>query len=371
LGQEGAYAGAIQALQRALRCNPHYAPAQRKMGELLLEGGRIAESEAWYRKVVSTHPDSAEAWYGLGRAQSARRDEAAAVASFRKACELFPLYGAAHFALALALRKQNQTAEAQQHLALSERHRLERPAGDDGVLAEVLRLNVTASHYLRRAADLESQGKLEEAAEATRNAAESDPKNEQAHINLISLYGRLGQFEKAEEHYRKALALNPSRAECYYNYGVLKFSQKRFLEAKAAFARALSVNRNYAEAHNNLGYLLEEEGNYREAANHYRQAVESQPSYRLAHFHLGRLLLNQRNPREAISHLEKTITVEDESTPGYSYALGIAYGRSGDHARAWEWMTKARQQAVARGQTGLAGSIEKDLDLLKRVRAAR
>ncbi|MBI1786328.1 MAG: hypothetical protein HYR60_02100, partial [Acidobacteria bacterium] len=88
-------------------------------------------------------------------------------------------------------------------------------------------------------------------------------------------------------------------------------------------------------------------------------------------FHLGGLLLNQRQYPEAIAHLEQTVSPEDENTPGYWYALGVAYGRSGDRVRAAEWMGKARQGALTRGQTQLASSIEKDLALLARAGTGR
>jgi Tfp pilus assembly protein PilF len=197
-------------------------------------------------------------------------------------------------------------------------------------------------------------------------ALETDAASAQAHANLVSLYGQLNQPEKAEQHYRKAVELSPNLADSHYNYGVLLFGQQRFSEARKAFEQAIGANRYHAEAHNNLGYLLEREGRSGEAEKHYREAIANQPGYRLAHFHLGRLLLHRRDVAGAIAQFEQTITVDDDSTPGYLYALGAAHGRAGDRNRAVEFLRQARDKAAARGQSPLISSIERDLAVLER-----
>ncbi len=357
--QEGNNLAALDAMGRALKLDPSYAPAQLRMAELLLEAGRLGESGERYRKL-----SSAEASYGAGRVHAAKGETAAAIESFEKACAQFPEYGAAHYALALALRKQGRDAEAQPHFTRYEEHKLTVPPSGDALLAEVKKLNVAATAYVREGADLEAQGKLAEAAQAHLKALEADPRMEQAHINLISLYGRLGEPEKAAQHYRAAVALNPSRAECYYNFGVLQFSLKRYDGAREAFAQALKINANYAEAHSNLGFLLETEGKVKDAVDHYRKAIDNQPGYRLAHFHLGRILVNQRQYAESIAHFEKTLTPEDDSTPRYRYALAVACVRSGNRARGVPMLRQARAEAISRGQSEIAGTIQKDLRTL-------
>lgn len=354
--QEGNAAAALAAIKRALARDANYAPAKHRLAEMLLEAGRFDESFAHYGEL-----SDAQGWYGRGRVHSARGETGAAIAAFRKACALFPEYGAAHYALAQALRN---TAEGRQHLALYEAHRLAAPSSEDRLLGEVRKLNAAGTEYLRQGADLEAQGKIAESVAAHLKALEADPKLEQAHINLISLYGRSGQPAKAEEHYHSAVALNPNRAECYYNFGVLEFSRGK--PSRAAFEQALRIDPNYAEAHANLGYVLEASGNVSTAETHYRAAILNKPDYRLAHFHLGRVLTNSRRYAEAIAHFERALTPVDGSTPGYRYALGAAFARSGNVPRARGILEQARDEAAARGQAGLVASIEKDLRTLGR-----
>jgi tetratricopeptide (TPR) repeat protein len=365
LAAQGKQSEALEGFQRALRRDPGLPVARRQIAEMLLGMARPEEAERWAREAVGNAPNAAAGWYVLGRIQASRRDTDTAVASLRKACELFPRYGRARHALGLCLRLRGETREADEQLRLAERQMQDSPPPDDPFLAELGRLRRDAAGFLREGAELGAQGKLPEAVAAHLAAIAADPRLAQAHSNLISLYAKLGQPEKAEEHYRAAVKLNPDQAEAHYDWGVVEYSRTRLREANTAFQLALEANPSYPEAHNNLGYLLEGEGKPAEAEQHYRKAVESQPRYRLARFHLGRLMLNQRRYGAAIEQLQQTLEPEDENTPGYRYALGTAYGRSGNRTRALELIRMARSQAAALGQDRLVASMDKDLQLLE------
>ena len=238
---------------------------------------------------------------------------------------------------------------------------------DDPLLDAVRALNKGPDNLLSEAVTLEARGQLAGAAELQLKALELDPKLTQAHVNLISLYGRLGDPAQAEKHYREAIALNPNAAEAHYSFGVLCYQWKRRDEARAAFARALAINPGYAEAHNNLGTMLEEEGKLESAAEHFRRAIEVQPSFALARFHLGRIYANQRRYSEAIEQFKRAVeAAEDESKPTYLYALGATQARAGDASSAAANLATARERALGLGQTALAASINRDLERLKR-----
>jgi tetratricopeptide (TPR) repeat protein len=232
-------------------------------------------------------------------------------------------------------------------------------------------LRIGAHHYLKQGTVLEAAGQLEQAAAAHERALEIDPRLEQAHINLISLYGRLRQPEKAEAQYKSLSAINPNLAEAHYNFGVLLTGQGRHSEAAEAFRKALEISPFYAEAHNNYAFLLLNEGRLEEAARHFRSALENKPNYRLAHFHLGRILLHQGKTSLAIDHFLQTLGVEDDSTPGYMYALGAAYARLGNRQSALQYIREARQRASALGQKELLTSIERDLKILEQSEGRR
>ena len=363
---QGKYSEAVTTLREALRLNPNYLPARFKLAESQLATGQQEESSKIYQTIIKENSQCAEAHYGLGRVYSARGDTSTAAKSYLEACQLFPSYGAAHYALALAYRKLGEAEKSQQQFNLFEQNRTTVPPLQDPLRSAVSELSLGDVEHIRRGAVFEQAGRIDEAIAEQHKALQLNPEAVQAHINLISLYGRLGQFEKAIESYQAALKLNPNQADIHYNYGVLLSRQGNKEGAEKAFLQALQINPYYPEAHNNLGSLYEQQGRLDKALHEFEEAVENRPNYRLAHFHLGRILANQKRYDEAIQHFLKILSPEDESTPVYLYALAATYARAGDVPSALKYARTAREQAVARGQTQLLTSIDRDILALEK-----
>src|SRR5207245_9154930 len=169
-------------------------------------------------------------------------DLAGAAVAYRKATELFPEFGAARYALALTYRALGKADQAGEQLHLYEKNKVGVPPAGDPLLAEVHALNRSATYQVQYGAELEKQGKLEESAAAHEKALEIDPQLVQAHINLIELYGRLGQLEKAEGHYLAAIRIDQGSAESYYHYGVLLLSGEKFHSAEEASRKTIDIN---------------------------------------------------------------------------------------------------------------------------------
>lgn len=359
--EQGKNEAAIANLRAALKLDPGYVPAEVKLADLLLRTGKTEEAEALYAKVLEADPQNAIAWYGLGRIRASRGETAKAAEAFEKAVQIYPRYGQAHYALALAYRKLRRPEDAREHFDLGEKHKLDMPPTGDRILTAVRSKMKSPTEYLRAGVELEKQGRLEESVAVHLKVLEIDPQQVQAHINLMSLYWRLGRKEEALAHYRKALAINENLPECHYDYGVMMYQMGNRAEAKKAFRRAIEINPFYAKAHLNLGVIFEEEGKTAEAIQQFRQAIENEPGYRLAHYHLGRILADQGKLAEAIRHFEKTLQPEDAQTPGFLYALGVAYARSGNRPKAIRWMREAKSQASRYDQWELLASIDRTL----------
>ena len=337
-----------------------------KLGDELIASGATLEARKLFEEAVRTNPQSAYAWFGLGRAQAAAGDHAGAVKSLGQACKLFPDFGTAHYALALAYRSLKQPEEAKRELELSEKHKRNVPDTGDRLQADLNDLFTSPSELIGRGIDHAAQGDLERAVAEHEKALEFDPAQIRAHINLISLYARIGQFAKAEEHYQAAIALDPNSAEAHYNFGVLLLSQGKIREAEGPFRQALQADPRYAEAHNNLGDVLQRQGRLEEAVTEFRSAVAARPDFHQAHFNLGRILVNQKIYREGIEELTKAAGAKDEAAePTYLYALGAAYARAGDRENALQYMRGAREKAIAQKQTSLQDKIDQDLRRLE------
>lgn len=363
----GKHAEAAATFREALTKKPDYLPAQLRLADSLLAANDLAESRKLYEAIIAKEARTAQAFYGLGRIKAKLGDKSA-MDSFRKAVELSPLWGAAHYALAMAYRNAGDAAKTAEHLQLSQQHKLVRPMLADPLMNFVADLNSGAADRLRKGVQFEAEGRLEESIAEHLRALELNPQYLQVHINLIQLYGRTRQAAKAEEHYRAAIALNPNLAEAHYNFGVALTEQKRFAEAAKLFRLAIEANPQFAEAHLNYGGSLEAQQQYDDAAKHYRLAVESKPNFRQAHFQLARMLIFKNRLPEAIEQLRQTLLPEDAETPRFTYALAAAYARAGDKTNAVKFARIARDKAAALRQTELLAQIEKDLKVLEQER---
>ena len=105
-----------------------------------------------------------------------------------------------------------------------------------------------------------------------------------------------------------------------------------------------------------------------EAIKHFRQALQCEPGHRLANFHIGRYLVTSGKIEEGIAHFEKTLSIEDERTPGFLYGLADAHVRAGRSDTAIDYAQQALAVAEAMGQTEMAVAIRADLQALKAAR---
>ena len=362
---QGRHEDAAATLAAALRLKPDDLPSKLRLAGSLVAIGQWDESRRVAEAAARAHPESAEAHYGVGRAAAGLGDSTASTTSYVKACELFPQFGAAHYALAMTYRKLGREEESRQQFALYEQHKTAVPPLDDPLRREVTALNLGSVAHIRRGADLERAGRLDEAIAEHLEALRVDPGAVQAHINLVALYGRQGRLDEAASHYQSGLAIDPNQADLHYNYGVLLLKQGNASDAEKAFLESVRINPHYAEAHDNLGIIYEQQGLLTDAFEHFSAAVAARPDDRAAHFHLGRILASQQKLDDAIQHFLETLAPEDENTPRNLYALGATYARAGDTANALTYMRRARAQAEARNQVQLLTSIDRDLRTLE------
>lgn len=338
---------AAALFRTALELKPDDVPTKLRLADALLGSGDNAQSRASYEEVIRHRPSDAAAYYGAGRTYASEGNLARAAELYQQACDLYPSYGAAHYALGLAYRQLGRADDARTHLAAYEQHKTAAPPREDPLMAAVQSLSGGILPLLARAKAAAAAGRLQEAVDLHLEAIELDPKQEQTHINLISLYGQMKQFDKAEEHYKAALARNPNREEAHYNYAVLLSVRGRPAEAIAAYRRTLTLNSSHAEAHNNLGYLLAQQRKFDEALEHAMKALESKPDYPQAHFNAGMIFLQRGDSKQAIQHLKAAIRPNDPNAARYLQGLATAYTRAGDHKQAREYEQRARDAARA------------------------
>src|SRR4029434_3208874 len=95
----GRHAEAAATLQAALAWQADYWAAPLKLAQVLLATQQLNESQALLEKILRAQPASPHAHFLLGKVYAAKRDTAAASEQLRRAVELAPRFGQAHYAL--------------------------------------------------------------------------------------------------------------------------------------------------------------------------------------------------------------------------------------------------------------------------------
>jgi len=114
------------------RLQPGNAEAAYRLGEVLLEQGKVQEARAELERANRLLPDMPETLYAMGKAASLENDAAAAEKAWRRVIEMEktgPLAAQAHFGLAALFRKQGKTAEADREMQEFQKLQAETQAG--------------------------------------------------------------------------------------------------------------------------------------------------------------------------------------------------------------------------------------------------
>ena len=121
-----------------------------------------------------------------------------------------------------------------------------------------------------------------EAIQATRQAIDMYPKNQDMALSFFLLLIKAKQYAEAEKVYRHYLTLNTQAANTHYNLGALALAQGRNEEAILSLQRAVKDAPNDTDAHLYLAQALEKVGQTQEAMHAYRRVLSLDPHNKIA-----------------------------------------------------------------------------------------
>jgi Flp pilus assembly protein TadD len=225
LFQAGQPADAIVEYEKALAADRGHAKAHNNLALALVELGRLEDAAGHFKASHAVEP-RAEIYsdFGFALARLGRPDEAQA--SYRKALELDPRSPSAHANLAVSLAQSGDFTQAEAHYRIAVREKPTADAynglgyvlarqgrGDEAIVELRKAIDVDPKFipaYNNLADALETQGKLEEAAQVYRQSLAEKP-SAGTHNALGMLLRRMGQADAAAEQFAKAKALSPGR----------------------------------------------------------------------------------------------------------------------------------------------------------------
>ncbi|OAN48724.1 tetratricopeptide repeat protein [Magnetospirillum moscoviense] len=195
------------------------------------------------------------------------------------------------------------------------------------------------SAAFNRGIALKSQGRLDEAAAAYRQAIALCPDQPAAYNNLAVILAAQGKTADAIAHYQHVLKLAPDHRSAHGNLGLALKAQGRLAEAVSCYRRALEIDPDDIGVLNNLGAALQDQARTEEAIVHLRRAVELAPHHTQALYNLGNALSDAGNLDEALACYARAVAAEPSFT--------LARGRWAHLMRhACDWSDDGEQEAA-------------------------
>ena len=294
-----------------LRAAPNHADAHHNLGVLALASGRMALALPHLKAALEGNPAQEQFWLTYiealmraGHAEAARRmlDEG----------QRRGLRGERVETLAQLLREGAPAAAEIGHAT----------GLFDGARyadAEAAARNLVARYphhgfgWKLLGVALKQLGRLDEALEPMRRAAQLLPDDAGAQHNLAVAFLHLQRPAEAEATLRRVLMLQADHAEAQFQLGHLLRAQGRYGEAEAAFRRTAELRPDYADAHINLGNALQEQGRMSEAEASYRRALEIAPERPETHGNLGNALRDQGRLEEAGASFRRALALQPQA----------------------------------------------------------
>lgn len=198
------------------------------LAKLYLEQGKAAEGTQLLADVASIYQQ--------------------AIQHLRRAIQIDPNLGEAHFNLAIAMRRlgkvlqqMGQMKEAEEAFKEAER-----------VLRSILERRSDSSVKLELARLLSDLKRGDEAMKVCREVIASEPRNEDAFVLLGYIAVSLNRLDDAERAYQQALKINEKNADILVGMGVVAYLRSHYDYAISWFERALKINPNHPQAKQNL-----------------------------------------------------------------------------------------------------------------------
>jgi len=300
-----------------------------------------------HAKAVTTDNYVADCHLGTAFDDNGQFDKA--VAFLQEAARINPHYARGESALGAALADQGKLPEA---IVCFRK-------------AVQLRPDNAELHYNLGTA-LSNSGQLDEAASQFLKALQSSPDSASAHYGLAVVLLKQGKMAEAIEHLSKAVRLNPDYADAHFVYGLALLNNNRPAEAAAQFSQELALAPYQAKGHYRLAEALFCQYQSREAIGEFWKALRLAPNFPDALNELAWILATDPNPKlrsgtVAVRLAERACDLTHHQVAALLTTLGAAYAETGRFPEAIETAQKARDLALATGQTDLADKNEQFL----------
>ncbi|GAC1353797.1 MAG: hypothetical protein NVSMB47_06860 [Polyangiales bacterium] len=266
----GAKDKAIAKLTAAIAIDTRLWEARYDLGLVFARSGELARAEDQLDQATPSAPDSEPVAVALCEVRRRRGETKQAAEGMESFSRTHPNALDARARLVVVLREAGRTDDAIAHarglharrplddntraeLALAHLARGERDVAEL-LVAQALKQNANSAPAWRAQGRIALQkGDDAEAFRAFEKAAQLDPQDTTARMNMGAVLLRAGAFKEAESAFRAALANAPNDLEAMLGIAVSLRSQKKLDEAKAAYEKVLAAQPHNLSATFDLG----------------------------------------------------------------------------------------------------------------------
>jgi tetratricopeptide (TPR) repeat protein len=390
--QLGETTAAVKPLKTVLGLEPDQQQARQMLAGALFSLGRTEEAAAEYRKLTNSNPESAPAWYGLGRCY-----ESLASSAFDELQKTAP-ESAYVLALLADIRLREQQRSSAFFLYRRALEQMPTMLGLHAALAEIYR-QTGHSEWAEIEKKKESQipspdcsdrkpecqfsrGHFDELTAATKEARTAGflywrsraynelalnaftrlgqlPASAELHELKARIFNNQKKYSEAASEWREALKLAPADWHVKKELAIsLKFAQD-YSAALSLFQELAREQPESAELSYLLGDTLLAEQRAEEATPFLERALRHDPKSVAAHKSLARAELATGKASAAIPHLKLALPADDDGT--LHYQLAQAYQASGQPELARK--TLADYQAIQRSAAAQRESAERETEI--------
>jgi len=388
----GEHAKAVEPLERVLSRQPNDRNACAMLAEELLALERYDEAAGQFRKASELAPENPKAWYGLGRSYKAlseaayRRLETTApdspyamalaadvfvqqrrygdaFAGYRGALALAPGLHGIHGALAEVYQRTGHAEWAEIERG-RERGVMPPDCRTDGMACDLL-----AGRYqevVEAAHTAPGPEKLYWASKAYLGLAraafthlEQLPPSRESHIHMAQTHEKLGEYREAADEWREALQLAPGDFDAGKGLAWALYRNRDCERALPVLTDLLKARPDSSELNFLYGANLLILQQPDQALSYLETAVRLDPQFLPASAALGQALLLVGRAKDAIPHLKAALVAGEDT--GAHFQLLRAYQLTGqtdlarqalvDYERAREAAGQATRMAEAGGVT--------------------
>jgi putative PEP-CTERM system TPR-repeat lipoprotein len=354
----GDFAGAEKAFQEVVRLNPRATVARVELSKLQLASARPQESLTSAETAVKDQPQSLEVRLTLVRSLTVTRDYQRAEREMQSLLREYPQHARVHVQQGVLAGAQSQIAAARASFDRA----LTLDSGSIDALTGLIALDLSSRNFasakqrieqrlqagttdgavlLLAARTYASANDLAASESMLRRVLEVSPALLPAYSMLGQLYLKQGKLDEARKEF-DALAERESKPVAALTMsGTILLTQGNTALAKQRFERAVSLDSHAAVAANNLAWLYAESNeNLERAVMLAVSASQVMPESPEVLDTLGWVYVKNNLPTLAVPPLVRAVE-KNPGNPTYSYHLGLAYEKAGDHSQSRRSLEKA------------------------------